>query len=68
MNSQDSSYAMTPNLLPCPLCGDSPEFFAAGEKLYNELRQWLATESDQSSQDALQAWRDAVARSKAAEL
>ncbi|MBO2926695.1 hypothetical protein [Metapseudomonas otitidis] len=29
----------------------------AGEKLYNELRQWLATESDPSSQAALQEWR-----------
>lgn len=30
----------------------------AGEKLYNELRQWLATESDPDSQAALQEWRE----------
>lgn len=33
----------------------------AGEKLYNELRQWLATESDPDSQAALQEWREICA-------
>lgn len=33
----------------------------AGERLYSELRQWMATESDPDSQAALQAWRDITA-------
>ena len=33
----------------------------AGEKLYSELRQWLATESDPDSQAALQEWREICA-------
>lgn len=33
----------------------------AGDALYNELRQWLATESDPDSQAALQGWREICA-------
>lgn len=32
----------------------------AGNKLYNELRQWLATEHDSDSQDAMESWRAAL--------
>lgn len=32
----------------------------AGQRLYEELRQWLATEHDPDSQAALQAWREAI--------
>lgn len=34
----------------------------AGQRLYEELRQWLATEHDPDSQAALQAWREAIAQ------
>lgn len=33
----------------------------AGNNLYNELRQWLATEHDSDSQDAMESWRAALA-------
>ncbi len=33
----------------------------AGDKLYNELRQWLATEHDPECQAALREWRAALA-------
>lgn len=37
---------------------DMARIVEAGEKLYNELRQWQATESDPDSQEAMQAWRE----------
>ncbi|SDJ60545.1 hypothetical protein [Pseudomonas indica] len=46
---------------------DSPaqteqHILSAGQRLYDELRQWLATEHDPDSQEALQAWREAIAQ------
>ena len=41
--------------------GEVQKLREAGDKLYNELRQWLATEHDPESQAALHEWRAALA-------
>ena len=48
--------------------GEVQRLREAGDKLYNELRQWLATEHDPESQAALREWRAALAASTGQEV
>ncbi|NHW01954.1 hypothetical protein [Stutzerimonas degradans] len=45
-----------------PIAQTEQRFLSAGQRLYDELRQWMATEHDPDSQAALQAWREAISQ------
>lgn len=49
-------------LIAAPIAQTEQHIQIAGQRLYDELRQWLATEHDPDSQAALQAWREAIAQ------